>query len=150
VNVGNDKPVEPNALDLFDRAADRIPESASRRLSPLVPLGQAVQREPAAPLRRTIRPPMVWAAAISSCLVAVLFRFPPVVLIAAPLVGVGVALAWRWRWGVSVAMTVAVSAFLAQATSIFVTPFTWPLRFGFFLVLVATLMLLLAWQPKEL
>jgi hypothetical protein len=37
--------------------------------------------------------------------------------------------------------TAAVSFFFAQATSIFVTPFTWPMRFGFCAVLLIGLML---------
>jgi hypothetical protein len=39
---------------------------------------------------------------------------------------------------------------MAEMTSIFVTPFPWLMRFGFFCALVGGLMLLIVWQTKEL
>jgi len=101
--------------------------------------------------RKTVRPAKIWSAAFAGIGLAVLFRFPFVALVAAPLAGVGVALlAGRWPRSGSVATTLAASAFLAQATSIFVTPFTWPLRFGFFVTLLGVLVFFLPSPAREL
>ncbi|HJX48405.1 MAG TPA: hypothetical protein VJ375_11190 [Gaiellaceae bacterium] len=101
--------------------------------------------------RRTVRPAKIWSAAFAGIGLAVLFRFPFVALVAAPLAGVGMALlAGRWLRSGSVATTLAASAFLAQATSIFVTPFTWPLRFGFFVTLLGVLVFFLPSPAREL
>ena len=45
--------------------------------------------------------------------------------------------------------TAVLAAFCAQATSLFVTPFTWPLRAGFFFVLVGAVVVLWAQQIDD-
>jgi hypothetical protein len=42
--------------------------------------------------------------------------------------------------------TAVLAAFCAEATSLFVTPFTWPLRLGFFFVLVGAVAVFWAQQ----
>jgi hypothetical protein len=130
-------------MDLFDQPPLLQPPSR-------IALGQAARRAPDPPYRREVRMRIVLGAAISSVVIALVLRFPPVAVVASALIGAGVTVAWRWRWGVTIAIAPATAAFLAQATSIFVTPFTWPLRFGFFLVLLGSLVSLIAWQTKEL
>jgi uncharacterized membrane protein YeaQ/YmgE (transglycosylase-associated protein family) len=56
----------------------------------------------------------------------------------------------RWRRGAHVAATVFAAGFLTQATSIFVTPYTWWLRFAFFLTLIGAYVVLIVWQTREL
>ena len=59
-------------------------------------------------------------------------------------------IARRWRSGGLVASTVFAAGFLAQVTSIFVTPVTWWMRFTFFTVMLGALVLLIVWQTREL
>jgi hypothetical protein len=75
-----------------------------------------------APLTRTRHFP-IWAVAALALFVGArnLWPLPPLA---------------RRAWA-----TAAVSFFFAQATSIFVPPFTWPMRFGFCAVLLIGLML---------
>ena len=130
------------ADDLFSQPPGTAPPTPALILTPPVRLVRA---------RRTVRPAKIWSAAFAGIGLAVLFRFPFVALVAAPLAGVGVALlAGRWPRSGSVATTLAASAFLAQATSIFVTPFTWPLRFGFFVTLLSVLVFFLPSPAREL
>ena len=130
------------ANDLFDAAASPATTEAPLILTPPVRV---------VPARNPIRPARICLAAVSGIALAVLFRFPILALVAAPLAGVAVALcAGRWPRSGSAAATLATSAFLAQATSIFVTPFTWLLRFGFFGVLLGTLVSLLPSPTREL
>ena len=42
------------------------------------------------------------------------------------------------------------SGFLAQTTSIFFTPFTWSMRFAFFVAMLGALVLLIVWQTRDL
>jgi hypothetical protein len=130
------------AGDLFDHAQRPAPSVPPRILTPPVRLVVA---------RKTVRPAKIWLAAFSGVALALLFRFPFLALVAAPLAAVGVALlAGRWPRSGSVVTTLAASAFLAQATSIFVTPFTWPLRFGFFAILIGALVFFLPSPAREL
>ena len=108
---------------------------------------------PVHPVRatRTVRPAKIWLAAFAGIGLAILFKFPFVALVATPLAGVSVVLlAERWRRSGSVVITLSASAFLAQVTSIFVTPFTWALRFGFFAALLGTLVFFLPSPARDL
>lgn len=70
-----------------------------------------------------------------------LFRFPIWAVAALALFVAGVNL-WRLPKPATRAwVIVALSFFFAQATSIFVLPFTWPMRFGFCAVLLTGLAL---------
>jgi hypothetical protein len=155
--------VEPEAvqravrpsLDLF--SAEPAPDANECRaeltrdsLSPRVRLGQAAILAPPPKTRAEIGPRAVALAAVAALGLGFIFRFPAAVMFVLPLGGVAVVVAARWRWGRHIAVAFFVSAFLAQATSIFVTPFTWSLRFIFFLALVGSFLLLIVWQTREL
>jgi hypothetical protein len=140
VGVTNEHSVRP-AADLFSQAQGPAQTPALTLTPPSHPV----------PAHGTVRPAKIGLAACTGLGLALLFRLPLVVLLAAPLAGIGVAvLAGRWPRSGSVVTTLAASAFLSQVTSIFVTPFTWPLRFGFFAVLIATLVLFLPSPAQEL
>jgi hypothetical protein len=130
------------ADDLFSQHQDPAPTTPALILTPPVRIVRA---------HRTVRPAKIGFAVCTGIGLAVVFRFTLAALVAAPLAGVGVVLLAGWwpRIG-SVVTTLAASAFLAQATSIFVTPFTWPLRFGFFAVLLGTLVFFLPSPAQEL
>jgi hypothetical protein len=87
--------------------------------------------EPAASL--ILGPPLGYAIAVTS--LGVLFRFPAALLFVLPFVGIGLFLATRSSHARPFAFTLFASGVAAQATSIFITPFTWPLRLGFFVAL---------------
>jgi hypothetical protein len=65
----------------------------------------------------------------------ILFRFPTTLLFLMPFAGVALAVVTRSASARPFAFTLFTAAFAAQVTSIFITPFTWPLRFGFFVAL---------------
>jgi hypothetical protein len=141
VTVTSDDSLMP-ADDLFDHAPGPAPPAPPLILIPPVRLVST---------RKAVRPAKIWLAAFSGLALAILFRFPFLALVAAPLAGVGVALlAGCWPRSGSVVTTLAASAFLARATSIFVTPFTWPLRFGFFGILIGALVFFLPAPAREL
>jgi hypothetical protein len=141
VIVTSDDCMKP-AVDLFDHATSADQPAA---LLVLIPPIRVV------PSRDSIRPAKIWFAVTAGIALALIFRLPLVALVAAPLAGVAVALlAWRWPQSRSVAATLVAAAFLAQVTSIFVSPFTWPLRFGFFAVLLGALVLFLPSPAREL
>jgi hypothetical protein len=130
------------ADDLFDHTPSPAPPAPPLILSPPVRLVAA---------RKTVRPAKIGLAAFSGVALALLFRFPFLALVAATLAGAGVALlSGRSPRSGSVATTLAASAFLAQATSIFVTPFTWPLRFGFFAILLGALLFFLPSPARDI
>jgi hypothetical protein len=145
----------PPRADLFSAApAPSAPDSragvTTGPLSPLVPLGQAPIPAPPPKARAEVTPKAVAYAVVAALSLGFLFRFPTPVMFVLPFGGMAVVVAAKWRWGRHIAVTLFLSAFLAQATSIFVTPFTWWLRFIFFLTLVGSLLLLVVWQTKEL
>jgi hypothetical protein len=78
------------------------------------------------------------------------FRFPATALFLLPFIGVALAVAWGWTIARTVSLVIFASGFMSQATSIFVIPFTWPLRFVFFLALVGAFVMMIGWQTKEL
>ena len=90
------------------------------------------------------------ASAGGTLLLGWLFRFPPASLFALPFAGLAVGVVGRRRALRGPTIALLGSAFMAQATSIFVTSFTWPLRFVFFLSLIGGLGLMIRWQMKGL
>jgi hypothetical protein len=107
-------------------------------LSELMPFGQATEPKPAPP-RAAVSPARAVAAAIAAVLMGLLFRFPMPVLMVLALTGAGVVfVATRWPRGAHAAATIFAAGFLAQLTSIFITPFTWWMRFAFFGILIGT------------
>jgi len=90
------------------------------------------------------------ASAGGALLLGWLFRFPPALLFALPFAGLAVGVVGRRRALRGPTIALLGAAFMAQATSIFVTPFTWPLRFVFFLSLIGGLGLMIRWQMKGL
>jgi hypothetical protein len=79
-----------------------------------------------------------------------LFRFPTTLLFLLPFVGVGLSLAMRSPHARPFAYVVFASGFAAQVTSIFITPFTWMMRFGFFFALLGALGAIIRSQLKQL
>jgi hypothetical protein len=129
---------------------DEQPAPRARIPAPLVPLGQAAQAEPVRPARREVTLARAVVGVVTAVARGAVFRFPVQVLLVLSFVGLGVVIARRWRLGGLVGSTVFAAGFLAQATSIFVTPFTWWMRFTFFTVMLGALVLLIVWQTREL
>lgn len=102
------------------------------------------------PVRREVTLARAVVGVVTAVALGAVFRFPVQVLLVLSFVGLGVVIARRWRWGGLVGSTVFAAGFLAQATSIFVTPFTWWMRFTFFAVMLGALVLLIVWQTREL
>jgi hypothetical protein len=118
--------------------------------APLVRLGQAPQAEPARPARREVTLARAVVGVVVAVALGAVFRFPVHVLLVLSVAGFGVVIARRWRWGGLAGSTAFAAGFLAQATSIFVTPFTWWMRFTFFAVMLGALVLLIVWQTRDL
>ncbi len=119
--------------------------------APLVRLGQSAEHElPEPPAHRTLTPARVAAAVLTALALGFLFRFPVVAMLLLPFAGLAVTVASRWRWGGTIAGTVFASAFLAQVTSVAVTPFTWWMRFVFFLALIGAYVAFIARQLRHL
>ena len=103
------------------------------------------------PSRLETSPAKATGAALTAVALGLVFRFPLPVLLILSVAGAAVVVAAaRWRRGAHVAATIFAAGFLAQATSIFITPFTWWLRFGFFGTLIGAYVLLIVWQTREL
>ena len=81
---------------------------------------------------------------------ATLFRFPTFGLPALLSAAVAGEFVSPWRWISRLYGTTLAAAISAQATSLFVTPFTWPLRFGFFFTLFGVGVLVYAAQMDDL
>lgn len=119
--------------------------------APIVPLGQPALPEHAAPpAHRPLNPAHVVAAVIAAVVLGFLFHFPLGAMVLLPFAGLVAAVASHWRGGAPIALTVFASGFLAQVTSMFVTPFTRPMRFGFFLILIGAYILFIARQARHL
>jgi preprotein translocase subunit SecG len=101
-------------------------------------------------VRREVTPARGVAAVAAAVALGAIFRFPVQVLLVLAFAGLGVVIVRRWRWGGLAGSTAFAAGFLAQATSIFVTPFTWWMRFTFFAVMLGALVLLIVWQTREL
>jgi hypothetical protein len=152
--------VSADALEVDQDEGQRTPALSYRlsrarlqgeSISPLIKLGQAATpRTPAAVARTKVTPTMSAIAMIVAVALGLVFRFPLPALVLLPFGGLAVVMARRWRWGAHVASTLFLSAFLAQATSIFITPFSWWMRFLFVLALAGSPLLLFVWQTKEL
>jgi hypothetical protein len=120
-------------------------------LSELVPLGQAAEPKHVDLPRRRASPRKAAAAALAAVALGLVFKFSVPVLLTLAVAGAAVVYcAARWRRGGHVAATIFAAGFLAQLTSIFIGPFTWWLRFGFFGALVGAFVLLAVWQAKDL
>lgn len=140
-------------MDAFgEKRVDSEPPLPSRPgLSELLPFGQAAPLQHTAPPRHQISPAKATIAALTAVALGLSFRFPLPVLLVLSVAGAAVvAAASRWRRGAHIAATIFAAGFLAQATSIFITPFTWWLRFGFFGTLIGAYVLLIVWQTREL
>lgn len=79
-----------------------------------------------------------------------LFKFPMAAQFMLPFAGVGLAIATRYPLTRVLAWILFSSAIATQATSIFVTPFTWPLRLGFFAALFGAFGALFRSQTNDL
>jgi hypothetical protein len=113
---------------------DELPKRPG--LSELLPFGQATPPRPLPP-RRALSPARAIAGAITAVLLGLLFRFPVPVLFVLAVSGAGVVVvATRWPRAAPWVATLFAAGFLAQLTSIFITPYTWWLRFAFFAVLI--------------
>jgi hypothetical protein len=119
--------------------------------APIVPLGQAaLPQQPAPAKHRPLNPAHVVVAVVAAVVLGFAFHFPLEAMVLLPFAGLVAAVASHWRGGAPIALTVFVSGFLAQVTSMFVTPFTWPMRFGFFLILIGAYVLFIARQARHL
>jgi hypothetical protein len=101
----------------------------------------------AAPLR--YRPALI-AAGVALTLSIWLFHFQVVMSGALSLGTFACVLASKWGRIALWASVALGAAFLAQATSVFVTPFTWGMRFGFFAALLGGLAGMTAAQIRGL
>jgi hypothetical protein len=120
-------------------------------LSELMPFGQGADPERAQKRRRRLSPSRAVAGAVTAVLLGLLFRFPVPVLLVLAVAGAAVVFAaTRWTRGAEFAATIFAAGFLAQMTSIFISPFTWWLRFAFFGTLIGSYVLLFVWQTKDL
>lgn len=96
------------------------------------------------PLSATAQPkglltPSVVGVASVLLVAALLFRFPVPICIGFAAAGAICQLARHHNWLYRFLWTVILAAFSAEMTSIFITPFTFPLRFIFFFVLIGLL-----------
>lgn len=141
VNVGSTRENEVTrpARDLFDEGP-----------------APSLARPPVAPaLRRAGSPSGLSLTRIASGLVlagatGILLRFPGwMTLGSLCAVVIGEAFA-EWPRISRVYWASLVAALCAQATSIFVTPFTWPMRFGFFFALLGAVVCFYGAQTKDL
>ena len=108
-----------------------------------MPFGQATEPKYVPKPRRELSPARALAGAITAVLLGLLFRFAVPILLVLALAGAGVVYAaTRWTRGVYVAATIFAAGFLAQMTSIFITPFTWWMRCAFFGTLIGSYLLL--------
>jgi hypothetical protein len=120
-------------------------------LSELLPFGQAAEPKFVQKPRRALSPARALAGAITAVLLGLLFRFAlPVLFVLAVAGSAVVYAATRWTRGAHVAATIFAAGFLAQMTSIFISPFTWWLRFAFFATLIGSYVLLFVWQTNDL
>jgi hypothetical protein len=120
-------------------------------LSELMPFGQAAEPKFTQKRRRRLSPSRAVAGAVTAVLLGLLFRFPVPVLLVLAVAGAGVVfVSTRWTRGAEFAATIFAAGFLAQMTSIFISPFTWWLRFAFFGTLIGSYVLLFVWQTKDL
>jgi hypothetical protein len=120
-------------------------------LSELMPFGQGADPERVQRRRRRLSPSRAVAGAVTAVLLGLLFRFPVPVLLVLAVAGAAVVFAaTRWTRGAEFAATIFAAGFLAQMTSIFISPFTWWLRFAFFGTLIGSYVLLFVWQTKDL
>jgi hypothetical protein len=86
---------------------------------------------------------------LGSAAVGFILRFPMPLFLLLPFAGLGCAVATKSA-PLGVCARVALAAgVLAQATSIFVTPFSWWLRFAFFAVLIGAIVAMSAWQIRD-
>jgi hypothetical protein len=133
------------AQDLFSMAP--LPATSTRGHPRRGGVRQVESRASAEPWKLSLG--RACARAFALAVPAVLFRFPLwCVLLAVGAAVAGELIAWRpvrrCYWAV------VLSAGLAEITSIFVSPFTWPLRFGFFLVLLGAGVYLYGTQTNDL
>jgi hypothetical protein len=120
-------------------------------LSELMPFGQGADPDRVQNRRRRLSPSRAVAGAVTAVLLGLLFRFPVPVLLVLAVAGAAVVFAaTRWTRGAEFAATIFAAGFLAQMTSIFISPFTWWLRFAFFGTLIGSYVLLFVWQTKDL
>ena len=120
-------------------------------LSELMPFGQGTDPKRVPKPRRKLSPARAVAGAVTAVLLGVLFRFPVPVLLVLSVAGAAVVFAaTRWTRGAEFAATIFAAGFLAQMTSIFITPFTWWLRFAFFATLIGSYVFLFFTQTKDL
>jgi hypothetical protein len=137
------EPERPAAVqDLFEGRA--IADGA-----PVAPM----TRRPAAPeteTRREISFGRLGSGVACAGAAGIILRFPVWMLggfLCAAVLGELVA---GWRWVSRLYWAALASAISAQATSLFVSPFNWPLRFGFFFVLLFAIVLFYGSQTKDL
>jgi hypothetical protein len=86
---------------------------------------------------------------VFSTAVGAVLRFPMPVFLLLPFAGVACAVASKSALIGACARVVFAAGVLAQATSIFVTPFSWWLRFTFFGVLIGAIVVASAWQIRD-
>jgi hypothetical protein len=125
------------APDLFDELTLNQQVGQVGAIAPMIPTRRMEEPDWHVPLRW-------WPAGIALAVAAAVgfvFRFPLWALAAQALV-LGAMNLWPLPPPAKRAFAiVAASFFFAQVTSIFITPFTWPLRFGFCAVLLIGLTL---------
>jgi hypothetical protein len=103
------------------------------------------QREPRGRLSVT----RVGSYVVGCAAIGILLRVPMPLFWLLPFAGLGCAVATKSApLGVSARVALA-SGVLAQATAIFVTPFSWWLRFAFFAVLIGAVAAMSAWQVRD-
>ncbi|HEY5058172.1 MAG TPA: hypothetical protein VII51_04060 [Gaiellaceae bacterium] len=126
-------------------------EARRDHAAPIAPLGQAaLPQRPPPTTRRQLNPAHVVAAVIAAVALGLVFHFPLAAMLLLPFAGLAAAVASHWRGGTPIALTLFLSGFLAEVTSIFVTPFTWWMRFGFFLTLIGAYVLFITRQARHL
>jgi hypothetical protein len=128
---------------------DELPKRPG--LSELMPFGQAAEPKFAQKRRRRLSPSRAVAGAVTAVLLGLLFRFPVPVLLVLAVAGAAVVfVSTRWTRGAEFAATIFAAGFFAQMTSIFISPFTWWLRFAFFATLIGSYVFLFFTQTKDL
>jgi hypothetical protein len=149
----NRQPTPPDvgrgpAPDLFDLAPTKGPARYSAPVGSVAAPRSQAARSPAQPQSLGFARLAGRAGALG--VGGLLFGFPLWLTTAFACAGVIGELFAQWRRIRRFFWTSVLAAFCAQSTSLFISPFTWPLRFGFFFVLIGVVVVFWAQQTDGL